>query len=86
MYEIKPSTEKFEFKLGKKVYSLPKFNQLKAKDALKLSRIKDDEEAAEVVANIIEREVPGLLDKLTADQLNDLVTAWCEDSGVKLGE
>lgn len=90
MLKLGTKKETFEFEYDGKVYTLPSINSLPAKDMLALSRIQDESErvtaGTDLQISIIEKHCKGLLDKLTMDELNSLVTAWSEESGISVGE
>lgn len=90
MFKLGARKETFDFEYDGKVYHLPSLNSLPAKEMMELSRIVDENErivaGTDMQMKIIEKNCKGLLDKLSMDELNALVTAWSEESGITVGE
>ena len=90
MFKLEATKKKFEFEYDGKEYSLPSLNCLPAKVGLSLARISDEQEritaSNEMLMDIIEENCKGLIDKLTMKELEELINAWSEESGITLGE
>lgn len=99
---IKQNRFEFKLPGDKKTYSLPKMQYLPAgikarmgSTSASLKRVLDEGgqpsleqklELQEIQRELLESQVPGLYDRVTEDQLQELVKAWQEASGISVGE
>lgn len=83
--------ERFQFAIegDETIYSLPNPRKLPAVFALELGKATkagDSSGAVAVFAELLDAECPGLLGKITVEQLTSLVEAWQEFGGITAGE
>ena len=83
--------EKFHYKIGKTKIALPSLTQLPMGVVRKTRKLGKDETAESLFImfeSLFDEDSPEMraFDTLTPDDLNTLMTAWSEFSGVSLGE
>lgn len=92
MFNLEASRgERFQFAIegDETVYTLPNPRKLPASFAIKLGRAAKEGEgmaAIDVFAGLLDDECPGLLDKITVEQMTALVEAWQAFGGITMGE
>ena len=80
---------RFEFQLDGEgeIYSLPSFADLSLEQVKSFQGMVGHEaEAFDGILEFLNKECPGLTEKLTSGGANALIRAWAEDSGANLGE
>ncbi len=81
-------TFKFQLNGSKKVWSLPLIGTLPIKlsrDISKISKL-DDAEQLDRMIDVFDELCPGLTDVVSGNQLNEIITLWCDASGITPGE
>ncbi|MGJ4168881.1 MAG: hypothetical protein DI609_05580 [Corynebacterium urealyticum] len=78
--------EKFHYEHGNKKISLPKFNQLPFGTMRKIRRESMEEQMFLMFELAADEKSLAVLDTMTMDEINDLVIAWQDDSGITQGE
>lgn len=93
MYEVEKSeAPKFEFKIGRKVYKIPRRESLpvpKFREIRKRIKNADNqaEEAIDAMFDLFEEYAPGALDSMTFEGALKLINAYTnEGEGATLGE
>lgn len=92
MFTIPEPSERFEFKVGDEVYSMPQVNDLPMADALRIKALMDeagDGDAADlmtkVAVDLFDQYAPGVVGKLTMTQFAALARAYM-GNGEAMGE
>ena len=94
MYEVKAAEiSTFDFKLGKKEYSVPLMRHMPLKKLLEynkaLKNVKAGSESdflIQFIADVFDEHAPGVTDSLTADQFHDLMQAYIAEGKITPGE
>lgn len=94
MYQVKENkVSNFEFELDGKQYAVPLLRHIPLKQLLEynraLKKVKAGSEGdfyLEFIAGVFDEHAPGVTDRLTADQFNDLMQAYFAESNVTPGE
>lgn len=77
---------KFQVAGDATVWSLPLMGSLPVAVARRMTGGRDDNERLENAFDVVGELCPGLLDKVTVAEFNEVLTAWTEASGVTPGE
>lgn len=79
---------RFQLSGSEKVWSLPLIGTLPIKLARDISKITtlDGNEQLDTMIDVFDGLCPGLTDVVSGDELNEIITLWCEASGITPGE
>lgn len=78
--------EKFYHKHGNKKIELPKFDQVPFGVIRKIRKEEDQEQFFLMFELVADDKTLAIIDTMSMNEINELMTAWQKDAGVDLGE
>lgn len=94
MFVVKtPEDSKFEFEVDGRVYRVTSLKNMPYKEIAEfdksiepLGTLERRNKTLEFILSLFEKDAPGVIDSLTAEQVSNLVKAYQEFSAISVGE